>query len=148
MKMKFLPEGEVGKETVNPIERPVLEKLTPDLSAHRRKIDVFLADSGVPFVPAEPPVDWDTISIEVQDTVPNNKRLRHDANSDSDHDNGGLQQPFLRNNQMNEGDDSSVSRDSSAGDVSSGEQQLCEDWRKIGVLDCNASYEIFGFAII
>lgn len=79
--MKFLPEGEVGKETVNPIERPVLEKLTPDLSAHRRKIDVFLADSGVPFVPAEPPVDWDTISIEVQDTVPNNKRLRHDANS-------------------------------------------------------------------
>lgn len=49
---------------------------------------------------------------------------------------------------MNEGDDSSVSRDSSAGDVSSGEQQLCEDWRKIGVLDCNASYEIFGFAII
>ncbi|MCL7025726.1 hypothetical protein MKW94_019008 [Papaver nudicaule] len=122
----------VEEEAGKPIETVVVETLTPVVSDYKRKI----ADPIVPSLPVEPPVDWDTISIEVQDPVPETKRPRHDDKSDCDLDNRDTQQPILRNNQMSEADDSSVGGDSSLGDVSSGQQQLCEDQTKMEVLDC------------
>ncbi|RZC68210.1 hypothetical protein C5167_031466 [Papaver somniferum] len=71
-----------------------------------------------PALPVEPPVDLDS------DSGATTKRPRgHDAISDSDLDSKDLQQPIFRK----EGDDSSAGGDSPVGDVSSGQQQLCED---------------------
>ncbi|XP_026398983.1 PKS-NRPS hybrid synthetase CHGG_01239-like isoform X2 [Papaver somniferum] len=80
-----------------------------------------------PALPVEPPVDLDS------DSGATTKRPRgHDAISDSDLDSKDLQQPIFRK----EGDDSSAGGDSPVGDVSSGQQQLCEDRTEVEVLDC------------
>ncbi|KAI3835931.1 hypothetical protein MKX03_029308 [Papaver bracteatum] len=106
-------EEEVG----NVIERVVEETLAPVLSA----------DPAI--VPADPQVET---PVDLDSDTDTKRPRRCDAKSDSDLHRGDLQQPFL----LNEGDDSSAAGDSPVGDVSSGQQQLCEDRTEVEVLDC------------
>ncbi|XP_026419241.1 PKS-NRPS hybrid synthetase CHGG_01239-like [Papaver somniferum] len=91
-------------------------------------IERVVEQTLAPVLSADPPVvDLDS------DSAADTKRLpSRDEKSDNDLLSGDLQQTFLRN----EGDDSSVGGDSPVGDISSGQQQLCEDQTEVEVLDC------------